>query len=210
MLAWAEPIYGDWYKEEQSAAYSGGKTDALKALCGHEFYSVNKALRDSHGKLRNVKEVFRNKALSIHNLLSEIQLPDDIIAYRYIDDDHLIRMKNTAKHICTKRLFSSKKNYLVDFGFVSTTPLKSLCYDMVNSCNEKEDKYIMKILIPKNSIGAYVNYFSRRDDEMEFLLSFGCVFRIVEFNSDRTLSVVLEKQLCKRKVFNYSLWRSRQ
>lgn len=205
-LSWATPIYGDWYKEEQPMDCLDGKTQSLKEYCGHLYTAINEFLLHSCGNPSAADDfIFYEKCLSIDALLREIPLEDSIILYKGVTMQRIDRMAWCAINAGYNLSYGLKDNFLLDYGFVSTSITEECC-------KTYPGKYTMKIYVPKGSIGSYVDFISKRPEEREFLLSYDCLFRVIGCTGTQIECILVNQQgrnlFCieERPPFNLSIW----
>lgn len=187
-IEWGEGIYSDWaekYKEsmrlmEQVKSDSSLETSPLECYCGYSYKYINEFLRT--GKINN--QIYSNMTdLLIFTLCSAPKIPENIVLYRVVGGD-------IAKEIYLK---NKNKEPFQEKGFMST----SLLENIINNYNEEcVEPMLLKIFVPKDTIGIYVNVIAKRSEE-EVLLAPNNILRMIEYPYyDKELGVnVLECQL---------------
>ncbi|MBW9213092.1 MULTISPECIES: ADP-ribosyltransferase [Terrabacteria group] len=185
---WGKSIYSDWakkYKESMSLMKlikdnSSLETSPLECYCGYSYKYINEFLRT--GKLNN--QIYSNMAdLLILTLCSAPKIPENIVLYRIVGG----KIANEIVH-------KNKNNEpFQEKGFMST----SLLANIVNEYNEEcVEPVLLKIFVPRDTVGVYVNIIEKRAEE-EVLLAPNNFLGIIEYPYyDKELGVnVLECQL---------------
>lgn len=158
---WGTALYSEWsnkYKEVMKIARGGLHGSHIKSplqcYCGWSYRNINEYLREGRDD-----SLGRNRELS--NLLmvllcSAPRIPEDLILYRIVDDRFINKLiqKNKVGSAIQER------------GFMSTSLLKDIA--------RQEEPYnrgnnMLKIYVPKGTIGVYVNVVDKRNEE-EILL----------------------------------------
>lgn len=161
---WGE-YYSNWAKRyievmsltEKIKTQHSLETSTVECYCGHSYREINKLLRS--GYISNNKLYDKMADILIMTLCSAPRIPEDIVVYRVIDKSFIEDMIRHNK--------LSRPTPIQEKGFMSTSLLKNI----VNTYSEAvEEPHLLKIYVPKNTIGIYVNSITTRDEE-EILLA---------------------------------------
>lgn len=160
---WGKEHYLQWankYKNVMRLAKNVVKTslctDVVECYCGYSYRQINQFLRN---EIDTEYNQYREMADILSIVLSSApRIPCDIVLYRMVNDDFVnILINNNKKENPTP---------VQEKGFMSTSLLK-------NIVNENEpyaaENNLLKIFVPKDTIGIYVNTVIRRSEE-EMLL----------------------------------------
>lgn len=160
---WGKTYYGDWaekYKKIMRVAGDVVKnslyTAPIECYCGYSYRQINEFLRyDKDNENHTYREL--SDILSIV-LCTAPRIPCDLILYRVVGDDFISQLvEKNKENIPTP---------IQEKGFISTSLLK-------NIVNEDEayavGDNLLKIYVPRNTIGVYVNSITKRSEE-EMLL----------------------------------------
>lgn len=119
------------------------------------FFRLNAFLRKDY--MGNDTDMLAEYSELISSAISKYQLKQDLICYRKVDF--------VAKNLLVV-------GNIISFDqFISTSIFK-------NSCLRKE--ILMKIHVPKGSVGAYIELLSSYPEQYEFLLDKNCRYRIIK------------------------------
>lgn len=167
--------YSDWakrYKEimslfEKIKENCSLEVAPVECYCGYSYKEVNEFLRFGY---HSDKKLYDKMAdILIMTLCSAPKIKDDIVVYRVVNDvfiKELIRNNKLPDSIPTQ-----------EKGFMSTSLLK----DIVNVYSDGgSGLYLLKIYVPKGTVGIYVNTVTRRDEE-EILLAPNNYLRLIEY-----------------------------
>ena len=159
---WGFENYGDWIKELQrlhKIKADNNIANLLYYYTGNSNVIYNNYLRGRLELDEDEVSKYSNDISIIANKISEFKLNENIIVYRYTHKKLFKLLFNTLK-ISTGHEFCDK-------GFTSTTLVKDLLKDFA-----KNRKYncLLKMYLPKGTVGAYVNYDDSSLNEQEFLL----------------------------------------
>lgn len=167
--------YSDWAKRYKGIMSLFKKIKGNCALevapvecyCGYLYREVNEFLRFGY---HSDKKLYDKMAdILIMTLCSAPKIKDDIVVYRVVNDvfiKELIRNNKLPDSIPTQ-----------EKGFMSTSLLK----DIVNVYSDGgSGLYLLKIYVPKGTVGIYVNTVTRRDEE-EILLAPNNYLRLIEY-----------------------------
>ncbi len=158
--------YSNWaqkYKEVMSLAKKINnnhsiETSTIECYCGNTYREINEFLRLQYHSDKHLYDKMVD--ILIMTLCSAPKIKDDIVVYRLVNDvfiKELIRNNKLPDSIPTQ-----------EKGFMSTSLLK----DIVNVYSDGDSGlYLLKIYVPKGTVGVYVNTVTRRDEE-EILLFF--------------------------------------
>ena len=167
--------YSDWakrYKEtmslfEEIKANHSLETAPVECYCGYSYREINEFLR--FGDCSDKKLYEKISDILIMTLCSAPKIPNDIVVYRVVNDvfiKELIRNNKLPDSITTQ-----------EKGFMSTSLLK----DIVNVYSDGgSGLYLLKIYVPKGTVGIYVNTVTRRDEE-EIFLAPSNYLRLIEY-----------------------------
>lgn len=168
---WAAHNFGQWIKEIRSGKDNIDTNNIgylLYAYSGSMNIIYNRLLRGSKDFDENeIEEYSRNIAI-ITEEISKLELPENIIAYRYTNRKWF------------SNLFESSKprvgEIFTDKGFMSTTLVSELLKEFA-----KEHRYncILKLYLPKGTKGAYLKFDNSILNEQEFLLPPNSTFRLI-------------------------------
>lgn len=167
--------YSDWAKrykgimslfEKIKENHSLGSAP-VECYCGYSYREVNEFLRFGY---HSDKKLYDKMAdILIMTLCSAPKIKDDIVVYRVVNDvfiKELIRNNKLPDSIPTQ-----------EKGFMSTSLLK----DIVNVYSDGgSGLYLLKIYVPKGTVGIYVNTVTKRDEE-EILLAPNNYLRLIEY-----------------------------
>lgn len=168
---WGKKHYLQWseeYKNNMNITKNIIKdscvTSVIECYCGYSYIQINEYLRFN----RDTKNNFgREMAIALSLMLSFApRVPNDIIAYRLVCDNVVNKIiENNKQGIPT-----------IEKGFIST----SLTKDIVTSDEAySEHSNLLKIYIPQNTVGIYVNGIAKRK-EQELLLSPNGYFKLIK------------------------------
>lgn len=155
----------------------------LECYCGYSYRQINEFLRyDKDNKSHTYRELADILSMV---LCSAPSVPQDLVLYRMVNDEFV------------NRLIENNKNTppapIQEKGFMSTSLLKS-----VTNQNEPyaKEKNLLKIFVPKNTIGVYVNAVTSRSEE-EMLLLPNMYLGLVSYpyNDKETKKLVFECEL---------------
>lgn len=189
---WGRNHYKDWadkYKQVMrfsKLSIKGSLSDAsLECYCGYAYRQINEYLRyekdNEHHTYRELADI-----LSIV-LCSAPRVPFDLILYRMVNDEFVNMLIEKNKQVSPTPIHEK--------GFMSTSLLK-------NIANETEpyasQNYLLKIYVPKDTIGVYVNAVTRRSEE-EMLLFPNMFLGLVTYpyKDEDTGKTIFECQLIK-------------
>ena len=110
------------------------------------------------------------------------RVPNNIVAYRLVCDDFIRSLiENNKKEMPT-----------IEKGFISTSLVKSI----VNSDEAYSyQENLLKIYVPKYTIGIYVNEITKRKKEQELLLFPNGYFRLIKKPYNEGNKMVYECEL---------------
>jgi hypothetical protein len=183
---WGKKHYLKWseeYKRNMHIANNMIKdscvTSVIEFYCGYSHRDINEYLRfDRDDKYNSGREMANALALM---LSMAPRVPNNIVAYRLVCDD------------VVKKIIENNKQGIptIEKGFIST----SLVKDIVNS-DEAYSKHsnLLKIYIPKNTVGIYVNGIDKRTEE-ELLLFPNGYFKLIRSPYSEGNKKVYECQL---------------
>lgn len=156
---WGE-YYSNWakrYKEvmsltEKIKTQHSLETSTVECYCGYSYREINKLLRSE--SISDNKLYDKMADILIMALCSAPRIPEDIVVYRVIGKDFIEDMIRHNK--------LNRPTPIQEKGFMSTSLLKNI----VNIYSEAvEEPNLLKIYVPKNTIGIYVNSITKRDEE---------------------------------------------
>lgn len=190
--AWGMEHYKNWADKYKSVmqmskmAIKGSFCNApLECYCGYSYRQINEFLRyEEDDECHTYRELA--DFLSVV-LCSAPRIPHDLVLYRMVNDgfiDMLIE-KNKQK-------FSTP---IQEKGFMSTSLLKDIA-------NESEpyaaENNLLKIFVPKDTIGIYVNSVTRRSEE-EMLLFPNMFLGLISYpyKDEETGKMMFECQLIR-------------
>lgn len=159
---WGKEYYEFWavqYNEvmrmTQNVVKDSYVTNSIECYCGYTYRNINNFLR--YG-IDNEIHTYRELAdvLSIV-LCSAPRIPQNLVVYRMVDEEFIKMFVKANK----------KEVPIQEKGFMSTSLLKSI----VNE-NEAfaEENNLLKIFVPKDTVGVYVNAITKRSEEEILLL----------------------------------------
>lgn len=163
---WGENIYGEWAKRYKvimgNAAPLVEKsctTSPLEYYCGYSYRNINQYLRERNGKDdRCDNDAVIADILKIV-LCSAPRIPHNLILYRIVNDNFINALIINNK--------MEQYSPALEKGFMSTSLLQEIV-------NEKEGyaryKNLLKIYVPQNTVGVYVNAVTKRKEEEMLLL----------------------------------------
>ena len=156
---WGE-YYSNWakrYKEvmsltEKIKTQHSLETATVECYCGYSYREINKLLRS--GSISDNKLLYKFFYILTLTLCSAPRIPEDIVVYRVIDKSFIEDMIRHNK--------LSMPTPIQEKGFMSTSLLKNI----VNTYSEAVgEPHLLKIYVPQNTIGIYVNSITKRHEE---------------------------------------------
>jgi hypothetical protein len=185
---WGQNHFSDWFQSEQYVYTSNENSigDDIKMYCGHYYRPINFFLRTNGdllpqfaflqemGELSNQdieesKSHTRQFVKRIEQAVNMCTIPENIIVFRAVTAEAVNCMS-----ACAKEKYGLI-NHLFEKGFMSTSLLEN---QLVHLDTVPELFITLIIYIPKNSIGAYTELLSRRN-EQEILFPPCCLLKIV-------------------------------
>lgn len=188
---WGKKYYGEWaenYKKLMRSANGYTKDESclysIEQYCGYNYKQINKGLRNGFDTGNPTYRILANILAMV--LCSAPRIPCDIVLYRIIDIETMkIVLDNN------KQFVQSKEN-----GFISASMLKTI----VNSDEEyARGEILLKLYVPKGTVGVYVNEVTRRNEE-EILLPPGLYLKII---GEPYEDVMSKKTIYECKVIEY-------
>lgn len=164
--------FGNKYKEDMLSAkkvgfHSNSETSAIEHYCGHSYKGINQYLRNG---VDSGEEIYYKMAsILIMAMCSAPKIPEDIVVYRMVNKVFIDELTNNNKFVELKALQEK--------GFMSTSLLRDIS-NIYSSDNT--GLYLLKIYVPKGTIGIYVNSVVSRDEE-EILIAPNYVLRLVDY-----------------------------
>lgn len=194
--AWGFSYYNEWalhYKEVtlQSSYFLKAEFYAqpLEQYCGHLYKSINNFLRKDRDNTYYTNREFAD-ILSLV-LCTAPRIPFDLNVYRMVSDVFIEMLVEQ-----NKRSYAIQEN-----GFMSTSLLK----DIVNVQEPyAKEKNLLKIYVPKGTIGVYVNSVTKRNEE-EMLLPTKLGLGLVSYPYE---DVETGKIIWECKLLDYSTLRN--
>lgn len=183
-LQWANS-YKDIMRLAKNAVTTSLCTDVIECYCGYSFRQINQYLRN---KVDDEYNHYREMADILSIVLSSApRIPCNIVLYRMVSYDFIQMLI----------AYNKKENPtpIQEKGFMSTSLLK-------NIANESEpyaaENHLLKIFVPKDTIGIYVNAVTRRSEE-EMLLFPNMYLGLMQYpyNDSETGKIIYECQLIK-------------
>lgn len=173
-IEWGD-YYSNWakrYKEimslfEKIKPNHTSETAPIECYCGNSYREINEILRFEYNSDKHLYDKMVD--ILIMTLCSAPKIKDNIVVYRLVNDSfikELIGNNKLSDSIPTR-----------EKGFMSTSLLK----DIVNIYSDGgSGLYLLKIYVPKGTVGIYVNTVTRRDEE-EILLAPNNYLRLIEY-----------------------------
>ena len=162
---WGKALDGKWAEEYKILQKRAERTKRYLLDCGWsvDFYAGNK-FREMNEILRSEQESewgYGYNVSLIRELYFQIirapQIGEKIVAYRYV-----------CKEMIEEMISNNKKGKVYqEKGFLSTSLIKKAC---IANKMEYQSDFLLKIYIPENVYGVYVNLIAQRS-EMELLLA---------------------------------------
>ena len=167
---WGKKYYGEWgkrYKEIMKEAKPVLSCECFASVienyCGHSSKSLNLYLRENYQDKKTnseheadkVKEMCRISEMA--DILSIVlcyapRIPHNLVVYRMVDDNFVRMLSEDSR---------KSGGYTEEPGFLSTSLLKKIAED-----KEYEHRgNLLKIYVPRGSVGAYINEIMARDEE---------------------------------------------
>lgn len=152
--------YSNWAKKyrevmsltEKIKTQHSLETATVECYCGNSYREINKLLRSGSISDNNLYDKMAD--ILIMTLCSAPRIPEDIVVYRVIDKSFIEDMIRHNK--------LSRPTPIQEKGFMSTSLLKNI----VNTYSEVVgEPHLLKIYVPQNTIGIYVNSITKRDEE---------------------------------------------
>lgn len=162
--SWGMSHYEQWsklYKRQMEFAEQVIKTSLctapIECYCGESYRNINEYLRQGIDTKNNLYRELSD-ILSLV-LCSAPKIPCNLVLYRMVNDDfiHILIEKNKQSTPCPAQ----------EMGFMSTSLLKSITNQSEAYAAEKN---LLKIYVPKDTIGIYVNAVTKRSEEEILLL----------------------------------------
>lgn len=157
---WGYSHYNDWaekYKSQtrQAEQTLTGEYSMVEYYCGYLHKSMNGYLRGARCFPFEEQTSYMVRLLNLY-LCQAPRIPNDIIVYRVVPDDFV------------NKLFQNNKDCVPTYerGFMSTSLLETIAENEEYASN----KHLLKIYVPKNTIGLYVNPVTARK-EQEILIA---------------------------------------
>lgn len=175
---WGIKHYKNWadkYKQVMQMASTAIKNKMcatpIQCYCGYSYQHVNEILRNEKDD-KYEKDGEYHKYIELADFLSVVlcsapRIPDNLVLYRMVNDkfiEELIYNNKLSKPIQEK-------------GFMSTSLLKNIANETEAYANQNN---LLKIFVPKDTIGVYVNVVKSRSEE-EVLLSPNMYLRLVSY-----------------------------
>lgn len=173
------------YTEERFAADREEK-EAFDRYCGYEAEKVNRRLRcekiSSGWDFRITDSLFYRITDTMDRVIRQYRVPENIIVYRYVNADDLRKAYGLllpGRSICDK-------------GFLST----GLCREALASIHEADEEHkkgynmLLKIYVPKGTMGLYVTLVCGRPAEQEMIFPRGTRLRIMSIHRRGYLKIV--------------------
>lgn len=167
--------YSNWakrYKEimslfEKIKANHTSETAPIECYCGNSYREINEILRFGYNSDKHLYDKMVD--ILIMTLCSAPKIKDNIVVYRLVNDAFIKELIGNNK--LSDSILTREK------GFMSTSLLK----DIVNIYSDGgSGLYLLKIYVPKGTVGIYVNTVTRRDEE-EILLAPNNYLRLIEY-----------------------------
>lgn len=128
----------------------------LEKYCGYDYRHINNYLRNG---IDNSNKDYRELSDFLSIVLSSApRIPENIVVYRLVCD------KFVESLISDNKLDRSTPT--IEKGFMSTSLIKDICY---NHEDYSAEKNLLKIYVPKGTMGIYVSNITHRNEE-EILL----------------------------------------
>lgn len=189
---WGIEHYKNWadkYKQVMQMSKSSIKSclcaEPIECYCGYSYRQTNDFLRyekdDNYHTYRELADI-----LSIA-LCSAPRIPHNLVLYRMVDDEfiNMLIEKN-------KQEFPTP---MQEKGFMSTSLLKNIANETEPYASQNN---LLKIFVPKDTIGVYVNAVTRRSEE-EMLLFPNMYLCLISYpyKDEDTGKILFECQLIK-------------
>lgn len=164
----------------------GSLCDApLECYCGYSYRQINEFLRYERD---NEYHTYRELAdiLSVV-LCSAPRVPHDIVLYRMVNDEFINMLIEKNKQALATPIQEK--------GFMSTSLLKNIANETESYASHIN---LLKIFVPKDTIGVYVNAVTSRSEE-EMLLFPNMYLGLVSYpyKDEETGKIIFECQLIK-------------
>lgn len=187
---WGMAFYKNWseqYKQImqmlKNVVKTGLCTAPLECYCGYSYRQVNEYLRNGSD---NKKHIYRELSDILSMVLcSAPRIPYDLVVYRMVNDKFIdMLVEKNRQELPTQ-----------EQGFMSTSLLKDIANEDQPYATENN---LLKIFIPKDTIGVYVNAVTKRSEE-EMLLFPNMFLGLVSYpyKDKETGKTVFECQLIK-------------
>lgn len=171
---WGE-YYSDWAKKYKEVMILSNniktshslETSTIECYCGYAYRELNEFLRFGYHSEKHIYDKMSD--ILIMALCSAPRIPENIIVYRIVNKIFIENMIRQNK--------LNRQTPIQEKGFMSTSLLKNI----VNTYSEGvEEPHLLKIFVPKNTIGIYINSIAKRDEE-EILLAPNNYLRLIEY-----------------------------
>lgn len=190
---WGMKCYKDWAEQYKKIMYTSKSvvkeslcSAPIECYCGYKFRQINEFMRykkdDEYHTYRELADI-----LSIV-LCSAPKVPNNLVLYRMVNDEFINRLIEKNKQELPVPIQEK--------GFMSTSLIKDIANQTESYASQNN---LLKIFVPKDTIGVYVNAVTSRSEE-EMLLSPNMFLALISYP-------YLDKETCKRifecKLINF-------
>ncbi len=158
---WGMKYYENWAKQYKKIMYTSESvikeslcSIPIECYCGYSYQQINKFMRDKKDDESNTYRELSDILAIV--LASAPRIPQNVVLYRMVSD----------KFIQTLIEKNRQSTPIKENGFMSTSLIKSIASENESYANEEN---LLRIFVPKDTIGVYVNAVTERSEE-EMLL----------------------------------------
>ena len=171
---WGE-YYSNWaikYKEvmsltEKIKTKHSLETETVECYCGYSYRQINEFLRFGHDSDTKLYDKMSDILTMV--LCSAPKISSNMVVYRVVNKYFIDEMIHKNK--------TSNPTPIQEKGFMSTSMLKNI----VNNYGDASGEFcLLKIYVPKDTVGVYVNAITKRDEE-EILLAPNNYLSLIEY-----------------------------
>ncbi|WP_295092429.1 ADP-ribosyltransferase [Ruminococcus sp.] len=161
----------------------------LEKYCGYDYRNINNYLRNGIDDSNNYYRELSDFLMIV--LISAPRIPENLVVYRLVCDEFIDSLINNNKRI--------RATPTTEKGFMSTSLIKDICNNPEHYSNAKN---LLKIFVPKGTMGVYVSKITHRNEEEILLrpdLSLG--LSAYPYFDEITGKQVYECQICNPKTY---------
>lgn len=189
---WGMKYYKNWAEQYKKIMYTSKAvvkgslcSVPVECYCGYSYRQINEFMRyekdDEYCTYRELSDILAMV------LAAAPRIPQNLVLYRVVSDEFIDTLIEKNRQ--------EPPTPIQEKGFMSTSLIKSIANGNEPYANEKN---LLKIFVPKDTIGVYVNAVTRRSEE-EMLLFPNMYLALVSYpyHDEETGKRVFECQLIK-------------